>query len=564
MRPKTFLLLISCLLLSVDIYAAEEQCPVVKIVPERLPDLNIPRFSHATFYVNGELTVTGGHTTSFVPTLTAEYLRDGKWHVMQMAYPHDDGLCVPLRSGKVLLAGGYKENLGVGQTIEAERYDPATHAFEGFGCLDRRRTHVSAVELPNGQVVVAGNWYHTDAIETYDGGMYFETAREVSVPRSLPYLFCLSDSDVMVVSGYWDNYGKVIPDNSIVDRLKGASFRVPLLETWQPYLLPATPRTDDSFIGDMEKGIFAYLLPVRDSSGRVAICEVRDTIFSLLPTVIPVPMKYKQDSIIYNSPVIVDRLLQRGYIMGGDTIGRTYILCIEYAQRPATLTLYYADPLPEAAGGIPVLTADGNLITTGGIARGGTWFTPTKCVWLYPVGNSSSEAAGSTVSFWHRYRSIFFTVAILLLLGLVVVLWKYHHRRKELPVMEEPAGDASDVTSSVRSSEASELLIQRVIQLMDDKQSYLNPDLKVSDVAAELNTNPRTLSECIRSVRNCSFSQFVNIYRIDYAKQLLRSYPDAKIMEIYLKSGFSNEMSFFRTFKAVVGMTPKEWMANNV
>ncbi len=128
-------LLIATLLLSGAVYttavrAQSTECSVIRIEPERLPDLNIPRFSHATFYAaNGELTVAGGHTTSFVPTPTAEYLKDGEWHVMPMAYPHDDGLCVPLRSGKVLLAGGYKENLGVGQTIEAERYDPATHTF---------------------------------------------------------------------------------------------------------------------------------------------------------------------------------------------------------------------------------------------------------------------------------------------------------------------------------------------------------------------------------------------------------------------------------------------------
>ena len=86
---------------------------LIKLQPERLPDMNIPRISHSTFIINGELTVVGGHTSGFVPTKTAEYLKDGKWHEMQMAYNHDDGLCVPLRSGKVLLAGGYKENLGV-------------------------------------------------------------------------------------------------------------------------------------------------------------------------------------------------------------------------------------------------------------------------------------------------------------------------------------------------------------------------------------------------------------------------------------------------------------------
>ena len=86
------------------VLAQTDTIPMTKIVPQRLPDLNIPRFCHGTFFADGELTVTGGHTSSFVPTPTAEFLKDGKWQVLQMAYTHDDGLCVPLRNGKVLLA----------------------------------------------------------------------------------------------------------------------------------------------------------------------------------------------------------------------------------------------------------------------------------------------------------------------------------------------------------------------------------------------------------------------------------------------------------------------------
>ena len=84
----------------------------------------------------------------------------------------------------------------------------------------------------------------------------------------------------------------------------------------------------------------------------------------------------------------------------------------------------------------------------------------------------------------------------------------------------------------------------------------------LSDVAAALNTNQRNISGCVKSMRDCSFAQFVNNYRIDYAKQLLRTRPDIKLTEVYLKSGFANETSFFRTFKAITGQTPKEWMTS--
>ena len=531
---------------------------LIKLQPERLPDMAIPRISHSTLMINGELTVLGGHTSGFVPTKTAEYFKDGEWHVMQMAYTHDDGLCVPLRSGKVLLAGGYEKNLGVGQTIEAELYDPATHTFEGFGCLARKRTHPTAVELPNGQVVAAGNWYHDDAIETYDGGMYFKTVRQVSVPRSFPRLLCISDSDVMIVSAYWDNYGKDIKTN-IVDRLKGEPFRVPLLETWQPYVIGHTPRSEDSFIGDKEKGIFAYLLAVRDSAGKVAIAEVRDTVFSLLPTDRPVPMKTQFGEIHYESPVIVDRQAQHGYVMGGDSLGRKYILCIDYAKRPAPLTLYYTDPLPVAVGGIPVLTAEGNLILAGGIALGGTFFTPTGAVWLFPVGHRADSEAADTgnVSKSHWILIVLIGLIVLALISYIIILKR---RRTQGNSSEESSKELTEPVP-VNPTSPANALMQRIEELMVEKQPYLNSDLKMQEIATQLGVHQNEVSACINNNKGYSFTQFINSYRVAYAQQLLRENPDKKISQVGLESGFANDTTFYRVFKTFTGLTPSEWLS---
>ena len=541
------------------VLAQTDTIPMTKIVPQRLPDLNIPRFCHDTFYANGELTVTGGHTSNFVPTPTAEFLKDGKWQVLQMAYTHDDGLCVPLRNGKVFLAGGYEKNLGVGQTIEAELYDPATHTFEGFGCLDRRRTQVSGIELPSGQVVAAGNWYHPDAIETYDGGMYFETARDVSLPRSRPYLFRTSDGDVMVISGCWDNYGKPITSN-IVDRLKGEPFRVPLLETWKPYLLGHTPRSDDSFIGDGEKGDCAYLLPVQDSTGHVAIAEVRDTVFSLLPTTVPVPTKSRFGEISYYTPVVVDRQSQRGYIIGCDTLCRKYILCIEYAKQPAPLTLYYTDPLKDADGCTPVLTPEGHLVTTGGIIHGGTWFTPSAAVWLFPVGNpiATTEAKGSPIWPW-----ILLAGLIVLVLFAYLIIYKRRNLASESEgESEEQVHDSSEKNQATcpPDSPRDEQLMQRIIQLMEEQRPYLDSDLKQADVATALGVRLDEVSRCINSYA-FNFSQFVNGYRIEYAKQLMLRKPGIKMTQVAIESGFSSDRTFYRAFNTIVGMPPSDWIS---
>lgn len=524
------------------------ECKMVKIVAERLPDLSIPRHSHCAFFSpQGELTVVGGHTKGFVPTPTAEYLKDGKWQVVPMVYCHDDGVCVPLHTGKVLLAGGYERNLGIGQTFEVEMYDPATHNFNGFGCLDKRRTHVSGVELANGQVVISGNWYNEDAIATWNGGIYFESVSKVSVPRSSPYLFPISDDNIMVVADEQDNYGKPV-DASIVDRMKGESFRVPLLEEWTPILLHHQTHANACAIGDHQ-----YLFPVHDKSGQMAIIEVRDTVFSLLPTACPIPVHTKFGEIVWFTQIMVDREHQCAYMMGFNVEEtKKFVLAINYAERPATMKCYYTGQRMASSVTLPVLTPDGNLVITGGFDSNTTNFDPTAEVWLFPLANKElPQAAINTMSSKDYYLLIGAVVLLILVAG-GWIYWKRRHRKATPEVEESP------------SEEATYQLLLRIRQHMDEQRPYLNSELKVRDIANYLGTNSRYISYCIKRVEQCTFSAYINKHRVAYAQQLMRRHPDIKLTEVYLKSGFANEISFFRTFKTIVGMTPSEWKAKEL
>ena len=102
-------------------------------------------------------------------------------------------------------------------------------------------------------------------------------------------------------------------------------------------------------------------------------------------------------------------------------------------------------------------------------------------------------------------------------------------------------------------------LMQRICQVMEEQQLFMNPNLKITDIAAALGSNRSAISACINSQRDCSFPQFVNGYRVAYAQELLRTQPDIKIAEVCVKSGFSSEASFYRIFKAVTGTTPTAW-----
>lgn len=524
------------------------KCPIIKLEAERLPDMTVPRSGHSAFLANGEVTVVGGHTSGFVLTPTAEYFENGKWHQLQTVYTHDGSISIVMKSGLVLLAGGFKDNLGIGQSFEVELYDPATHLSKGFGCLDQKRVAGAAVELDSGRVMITGNWYTNDGIEIFDGKTTFSHVRDVTQSRYLPHLFRTSDGDVLIVAGY-DNHGESI-DTIVVDRLYGEPFCNELFDNWHPLHYDLAQHSDDSFIGDETKGEFRYLMPVENKDGQLAIIDVRDTIFTPLPTSAPIPMSSQWGDIKYITPVFSDRQHQRGYIVGFDKTCRLYALCIDYTRNPATLKLYHTDPLPEAGMlTIPVLTAEGNLMLTGGIGTEPNGnFSPKASVWLLRFNDDGSEATASTNGWlWG-----------LLAAGLLLAFVVFFILKRRKPQPQQESEEPSEAVTK-----GDEQLMQRICHLMDEKQLYLQQGLKVSDIASALGINSRYVSDCVKAVRGCSLTQFVNEYRVEHAKRLLLERPEMKISTVAIESGFTNDKTMTRYFKEQTGMTPTEWKNDN-
>ncbi len=549
-----------------EAHADSLTCPFVKIDVERLPNLNIPRSGHNIFCVNGEVTVVGGHTKDFKPTATAEYYSHGKWHLMETVYPHDNGLCVVLSSGKVILAGGHEKPLGIGQTYPVEEYDPATHSFRGFSSLDTKRTLAMGTEIDSGRVVVAGNWYADDAIEVFDGDRTFSFVKKPSADRSTPYIFRTTADDVLVM-GCVDTHGKYL-NTDVVDRLRGEPFQVPLLKEWQPLSFCYNYSNNIGFIGNEATGDYTHLLALQecDDSGtaffgkphKMAFALVRDTTFTLLPTLCPVPTVGPYGTFNFSTPLITDRVAHRGYCVGYDIDNRIYVLCIEYDKCPAPLTIYYTDPLPEC-GGVSVLTDEGDLMIAGGYVYNKTIggnldndnFSPLSSAFILPLSQYSRPASPKKSQGW---LWLLLPVAVLLLVSVFGLLWLRKKRR---------GMDAQSTSFDQSDSEISDLLMLRIIALMEQQQVYLNQNLKLNDVAVMLNTNRNIISNCINSQKGISFSQFVSNYRVEHAQKLMRQRPDQKITEVWMRSGFSSESAFFRSFKSATGMTPSEWKENN-
>ncbi len=532
-------------------------CPEIHIETERLPNLNVARCGHSTILAGNEPLVVGGHSSGFVPTPTAEYYHDGQWHLLKTVYTHDEGFAIPMRNGQVLIAGGHEQPLGIGQTFSFELYHPHTHTFEGYGSLENKRTWAECLEMDSGKVIISGNWYARDGIECYQGSRQCTKVKDVAVARTLPYIFRMGLDDAIILGGL-DEYGEPF-DTIVIDRLKGDAFTLPFFEQWKPLrsLLKVEHRSADSFIGDEATGQYDYLMAVCDEQGQMAVARVHNGHFSILPTSCPIPISCQFGDIEYFTTVIVDRQSRRGYIVGNGN-GRLYVLAVDYTHQPAPLTLYYTDPLENIGLQTPILTAEGNLLMAGGFANNN--FTPQASAVLLHVAPASPAATA--------FPWLWLLLGVLGLVAIGICAVVALHRSKNCTVNAEPLMSTESAVPSVTVETAdststdtvNETLMQRIESLMEQERVFLRGDLKVADVAKALHTSSRTVSESIKSQRGLTFTQYVNGYRIEHAKQLMRSNPATKMASIALDSGFTNETSFFRTFKALVGKTPSEWM----
>lgn len=103
---------------------------------------------------------------------------------------------------------------------------------------------------------------------------------------------------------------------------------------------------------------------------------------------------------------------------------------------------------------------------------------------------------------------------------------------------------------------------ERMYLLFEKEHVYLNPRLRLSELAMLLGTNRTYLSQYFNQNCESTFYDFVNDYRIHHAKLLLHSTDDT-LETIAMNSGFNSLSTFRRAFVQREGMSPIEFRVSN-
>ena len=110
-------------------------------------------------------------------------------------------------------------------------------------------------------------------------------------------------------------------------------------------------------------------------------------------------------------------------------------------------------------------------------------------------------------------------------------------------------------------NENSAKLKEKLLELFLKEEVYKNPDLKITDVSEKLSTNRTYISKLINTEFSCTFSEFVNRYRVIEAKKLLQEESSKNYSLDYIseKSGFGSMVNFMRVFREIEGTTPGKY-----
>jgi AraC-like DNA-binding protein len=134
------------------------------------------------------------------------------------------------------------------------------------------------------------------------------------------------------------------------------------------------------------------------------------------------------------------------------------------------------------------------------------------------------------------------------------------------PAHQPPAAETGPVATHryVRSGmtdAASRLIGERLERWIADERGYLDPDIKLFDLADCIGTSPQLLSQYLNDVLKSSFFDWINALRVAEIQKMMRDPGnDARtLLDLAFAAGFNSKSTFNASFKKISGLAPSSW-----
>lgn len=104
-------------------------------------------------------------------------------------------------------------------------------------------------------------------------------------------------------------------------------------------------------------------------------------------------------------------------------------------------------------------------------------------------------------------------------------------------------------------------LNSRLLEFMENAKPYLNPDFSLQALSDDLNVSRHQLSSTINTRQKMNFYEFVNLYRVQEVKELMKdkASKNKNNYDLAYEAGFNSKATFYRIFKQLTEQTPSDY-----
>lgn len=127
--------------------------------------------------------------------------------------------------------------------------------------------------------------------------------------------------------------------------------------------------------------------------------------------------------------------------------------------------------------------------------------------------------------------------------------------------LQKPISVSKYQKSGLKSEEAASYRAQ-LHDLIHNEKLYLKNGLRLQDLADKLGITTHQLSEVLNQHMQTNFFDLINGYRVEEAKERIKTENQHTLLHIAHSSGFNNKTSFVNAFKRFEGKTPSQYLKN--
>ncbi|MEW6991457.1 helix-turn-helix domain-containing protein [Colwelliaceae bacterium 6441] len=166
-----------------------------------------------------------------------------------------------------------------------------------------------------------------------------------------------------------------------------------------------------------------------------------------------------------------------------------------------------------------------------------------------------------------EYQELSIILIILFVLTNTQILLVWRFKKVQSAITTKLVIDNVTQVEANETHHLEQVLADKVEVLLIEQSLYLKTNLKVADIARELDVPEYKISKALRNNLSAkNFNQYVNELRIKHAKRLLADPEKQKwsVLVVSLESGFASVGPFTRTFKLLTGFTPNQYRQNEL